>query len=48
MPAKSVEIRGEVRADKVSNPTDTGLFLDSDGTLSKSLFTYAVQALYKF
>jgi hypothetical protein len=48
MPAKSVEIRGEVRADKVSNPNDQGIFLDSDGTLSKSLFTYAVQALYKF
>lgn len=48
LPTKSIELRAEMRADKVSNPTDTGIFMGSDGTLSKSLFTYAMQAIYKF
>jgi hypothetical protein len=37
---------GEIRADKMSNPTDTGSFKDSEGTLSSGLFAYAVQAIY--
>jgi len=43
--ADNFELRGEVRQDK----NDQAVFLDgANGTFSKSLTTFAVQALYKF
>jgi len=45
LPADSFEVRGELRSDH----SDSELFLDpSSGALSKSLTTYALQAIYKF
>ncbi len=41
--ADSFELRGEVRADKADNPV-----FNDGGSLSDSLTTFAVQALYKF
>lgn len=41
--ADNFELRGEVRSDRATN----AVFNDG-GTLSKSLLTYAIQALYKF
>jgi hypothetical protein len=42
--ADNFELRGEVRNDRASNPR----YLEDNGTLSKTLTTFAVQALYKF
>jgi hypothetical protein len=45
LPADSYELRGELRSDH----SDKNFFLDSSsGALSKSLATYALQAIYKF
>ena len=41
--ADSFELRGEVRTDRATN----AVFSDS-GNMSKTLMTYAIQALYKF
>jgi len=44
LPTSSVELRTEVRTDKATNP----VFVDSDGTTSKTLMTFALQGVYKF
>jgi putative OmpL-like beta-barrel porin-2 len=44
LPSDSFELRGEVRRDSA----DQTVFLDYQGTASKSLMTLAVQGLYKF
>ena len=44
LPNSSFEVRGEVRRDTADNE----VFTDYDGSMKKSLMTYAVQALYKF
>jgi hypothetical protein len=40
----SFEGRAELRGDRATN----SVFVDSDGSTSKQLMTFAVQALYKF
>ncbi|MGH8679610.1 MAG: porin [Burkholderiales bacterium] len=44
LPAKYVEIRGEVRGDR----SDVASFMKSDGTASKSQASYGLEAIYKF
>jgi hypothetical protein len=44
LPTSSVELRTEVRADRANN----SVFVDSDGSASKSLLSFALQGLYKF
>jgi len=44
LPAKNTEIRGELRTDKASND----FFDDGSGTLSKTMYSMGVQAIYKF
>ena len=44
LPADSYEVRAEVRSDHA----DKDFFLDSSSGPSKSLFTYALQGIYKF
>jgi hypothetical protein len=44
LPNSSVEVRTEVRADKANN----AVFVDSDGSTSKSLLTFGLEGLYKF
>ncbi|HMH16946.1 MAG TPA: outer membrane beta-barrel protein [Burkholderiales bacterium] len=44
MPTSSVELRGEVRRDQANN----AVFVNSDGTTSKSLMTLGLQGIYKF
>ena len=44
LPADSFELRGEVRTDKA----DQAVFVQYDGTTSKTLMTVALQGLYKF
>ena len=44
LPSKSLELRGEVRADR----SDAASFLKTDGTAGKSQNSFALQALYKF
>jgi hypothetical protein len=44
LPNSSVELRGEVRADKANN----SVFIDSNGSTSKTLQTFALQGIYKF
>jgi hypothetical protein len=41
----SYEIRGEVRRD---NASSNALFTQADGSMSKSLLSYAIQGVYKF
>jgi hypothetical protein len=45
LPAKSTEIRGELRTDKASNDF---FFDNGGGTLSKTMYSLGVQAIYKF
>ena len=44
LPAKSMEIRGELRGDK----SDQSSFLRSDGSTSKNQSSYGIEAIYKF
>lgn len=44
LPSKSMELRGEVRGDR----SNVASFMKTDGSASKSQFSYALQALYKF
>jgi putative OmpL-like beta-barrel porin-2 len=44
LPNTAVELRTEVRYDKANN----AVFVDSDGSASKSLMTFGLQGLYKF
>jgi hypothetical protein len=44
LPADSYEIRGEIRQDRSNQQAFTG----DNGSFSKNLTTFAVQALYKF
>lgn len=44
LPADSYEARLEVRRDTADN----AVFMQTDGTASKSLFTFALQGIYKF
>lgn len=44
LPAKNMEIRGEVRGDR----SDVASFMKSDGTASKSQSSYGLEAIYKF
>ena len=44
LPAKNTEIRGEIRTDRASNE----FFDDGSGTLSKTMYSVGVQAIYKF
>ena len=44
LPTSSVELRGEVRMDKANN----SVFVDSDGSTSKTLMSFGLQGLYKF
>jgi hypothetical protein len=44
LPTSSVELRTEVRMDKANN----SVFVDSDGSASKTLMTFGLQGLYKF
>jgi len=44
LPAKNTEIRGELRTDKASND----FFDDGSGTLSKTMYSMGIQAIYKF
>jgi hypothetical protein len=44
LPTSSVELRTELRMDKANN----SVFVDSDGSASKTLMTFALQGLYKF
>jgi Putative beta-barrel porin-2, OmpL-like. bbp2 len=44
LPASSVELRTELRFDQANN----SVFVDSDGSASKSLMTFGLQGLYKF
>ena len=44
LPAKSMEIRGEIRGDK----SDQSSFTISDGSTSKNQSSYGLEALYKF
>ena len=44
LPTSAVELRGEVRMDKASN----SVFVDTDGSTSKSLMSVGLQGLYKF
>jgi hypothetical protein len=44
LPTKSVELRGELRTDQASNP----FFDDGGGSLSKNMYSFAVQGIYKF
>jgi hypothetical protein len=44
LPNSSVELRTEVRADRANN----SVFVDSDGSASKSLLSFGLQGLYKF
>jgi hypothetical protein len=44
LPAKNTEIRGEIRSDRASNE----FFNDGSGTLSKTMYSMGVQAIYKF
>jgi hypothetical protein len=44
LPTSSVELRTEVRADRANN----SVFVDSDGSASKSLLSFGLQGLYKF
>lgn len=42
--SENFEARGEVRQDRATN----SVFVDSDGSTSKDLMTFAIQGLYKF
>jgi hypothetical protein len=44
LPNASAELRAEVRADKANN----AVFVDSDGSTSKTLMTFGLQGIYKF
>lgn len=44
LPADSYELRGEVRTDRADNT----VFTQYDGTMSKTLMTFALQGIYKF
>lgn len=44
LPTKDVELRTEVRADKAKE----AVYVDSDGSTSKTLMTFGLQGLYKF
>ena len=44
LPAKNMEIRGEVRGDR----SDVASFMKPDGTASKSQSSYGLEAIYKF
>jgi len=44
LPADNFEARAEVRRDQATNP----VFVNSNGTTSKSLMTIAFQGIYKF
>jgi Putative beta-barrel porin-2, OmpL-like. bbp2 len=44
LPNSTVELRTEVRADSANN----SVFVDSDGSASKSLMTFALEGIYKF
>jgi hypothetical protein len=44
LPTSNVELRGEVRADRAN----TAVFIDSSGSTSKSLMSFALQGIYKF
>ena len=44
LPNSSVELRTEVRADRANN----SVFVDSDGSASKSLLSFGLEGLYKF
>ena len=44
LPSTSVELRAELRRDSA----DRAVFVETGGTSSKTLMTYALQALYKF
>jgi len=44
LPSKSIELRGEVRADR----SDVSSFVQTDGSAGKSQNSVALQALYKF
>jgi hypothetical protein len=44
LPTSSVELRTEVRADKAKE----AVYVDSDGSTSKTLMTFGLQGLYKF
>jgi Putative beta-barrel porin-2, OmpL-like. bbp2 len=44
LPTSSFEARTEVRMDKASN----SVFIDSDGSTSKSMMSFALQGIYKF
>ncbi len=44
LPASSVELRTELRMDRANN----SVFVDSDGSASKTLMTFGLQGLYKF
>src|SRR5262249_11642234 len=49
LPTKNVELRAEVRYDKASPPSSvTGVWTNTDGSMSNSLSTVALQAIYKF
>ncbi len=45
LPAKNTEIRGELRTDRASNDF---FFDNGGGTLSKTMYSMGVQAIYKF
>jgi hypothetical protein len=45
LPADSYEVRGEVRKDSADK---NAVFTQYDGTMSKSLMTFAIQGIYKF
>ncbi|HEY6864549.1 MAG TPA: outer membrane beta-barrel protein [Burkholderiales bacterium] len=44
LPSPSFEVRGEIRQDRASN----SVFTESSGAMSKTLLTYALQAIFKF
>jgi hypothetical protein len=44
LPADSYEVRGEVRTDRADND----VFTQYDGTMSKTLMTFALEGIYKF
>src|SRR5712691_9741576 len=44
LPSSSVELRGEIRGDRANN----AVFINSDGTTSKSMQSLGVQGIYKF
>ena len=44
LPTSAVELRTEVRTDKANQ----SVYIDSDGSTSKTLMTFALQGLYKF